>query len=161
MISGLIPNYHSEMEKLRQWGPSGFILAFKLNYGAVFSRKCNFKRSFLTISRPDRELTDTEMEIIGEKFDVWVDMIVGNTELTDGELDVLRGLKDGLGRSAIADQLGISESAVKQRAQKACVKLGAKTRTQAVAVCVPRTSIRRHQLGSSAVVAVVFRHALI
>lgn len=202
MLSNLIPNYDDEIQKLRDWGPSGFILAFNLtfrgpehlhseyppewrdiyearnyfftdpilvwavgnsgnrrwseirlpdirdmmteakafdlNYGAVFSRKSESKRSFLTISRNDREFTDTEIEIIGEKFSVWVDIVIGRKELTDAELDVLRGLKDGLGQSAIATQLGIAESTVKQRAQKACGKLGAKTRTQAVAIAVAR-----------------------
>ena len=202
MLSNLIPNYNTEIEKLRQWAPSGFILAFNLtfrgpehlhsgypdawrrlyehrnyfftdpilvwtvansgnrrwseirlpdirgvltearkfdlNYGAVFSRKSNYKRSFLTLSRPDREFSDTEMEVIGEKFDAWVDMVVGRIQLTDGELDVLRGLKDGLGQSEIAEVLGLSESAVKQRCIKACTKLQAKTRAQAVAIAVAR-----------------------
>ena len=202
VLSNLIPNYDLEMEKLRGWGSSGFILAFNLtfrgpehlhseyplewrriyekrnyfftdpilvwavgnsgnrrwsevtlpdirgtmaearkfdlNYGAVFSRKSEHKRSFLTISRPDREFSDTEIEIIGEKFDVWVDIVIGRKELTEAELDVLRGLKDGLGQAAIAARLGISESTVKQRALKACSKLGAQTRTQAVAIAVAR-----------------------
>lgn len=202
MLATFIPNYETELEKLRSWGPSGFILAFNLtfrgpeylhsefpiewrriyekrnyfftdpvlvwtinnsgnkrwseiripdvrrmmpearkfdlNHGAVFSRKRDYKRSFLSISRADRELSDTEIEIIGEKFDVWVDIIVGRRELTEGELDVLRGLKDGLGQKEIACDLGISESTVKQRALKACSKLRAKTRTQAVAIAVAR-----------------------
>ncbi len=202
MLSNLIPNYDAEMAKLREWAPSGFILAFNLTfrgpehlhseypdewrqtyedknyfftdpilvwavgnsghkrwsevslpdirgmmveaeafglkYGAVFSRKSKHKRSFLTVSRQDREFTDLELEMIGEKFRVWVDIVIGRKELTDRELDVLRGLKDGLGQSAIAQELGISESTVKQRAQKACVKLGAQNRTQAVAIAVAR-----------------------
>ena len=202
MLSNLIPNYDAEMEKLRHWGPSGFILAFNLtfrgpehlhseypsawrniyeqrnyfftdpilvwavsksghrrwseitlpdirgvmresrvfnlNYGAVFSKKSDHKRSFLTISRDDREFTDTELEIIGEKFAVWIDIVVGKKELTQGELDVLGGLKDGLGQFEISQHLGISESTVKQRALKACTKLGAKSRTQAVAIAVAR-----------------------
>ena len=54
------------------------------------------------------------------------------------ELDVLGGLKDGLGQFEISQHLGISESTVKQRALKACTKLGAKSRTQAVAIAVAR-----------------------
>lgn len=202
MLSNLIPNYDEEIDKLRAWAPSGFILAFNLtfrgpehlhseypeewrrlyeernyfftdpilvwavgnsgckrwseinlpdirkmmreaqkfdlNYGAVFSRKSDQKRSFLTISRADREFTDTEMQIIDEKFSVWVDIVIGKKELTDRELDVLRCLKDGMGQTEIAKELGISESTVKQRALKACGKLGAQTRTQAVAIAVAR-----------------------
>lgn len=202
MLSNLIPNYDDEMEKLREWAPAGFILAFNLTfrgpehlhseypeqwrnlyeernyfftdpilvwavgnsgnkrwseinlpdirgmmkeaatfglrYGVVFSCKYDGKRSFLTVSRGDREFSDTEILLIGEKFSVWAEIVVTRRELTDGELDVLRGLKDGLGQSAIAKLLGISESTVKQRAQKACVKLGAQNRTQAVAIAVAR-----------------------
>lgn len=32
MLSNLIPNYDQEMERLREWAPSGFILAFNLTF---------------------------------------------------------------------------------------------------------------------------------
>lgn len=111
---------------------------FGLSYGAIFSRKRQDKKSLLSVARADRELTDTEIEVIGAKFDSWVDMVVGGPSLTDGELEVLRYLKDGLGQAEIADCLGLSESAVKQRCIRACAKLDAKTRTQAVAIAVAR-----------------------
>ena len=38
----------------------------------------------------------------------------------------------------VVEKLGIAEATVTQRAQKACAKLGAKTRTQAVAIAVAR-----------------------
>lgn len=203
----MIPNYEAEIEKLRQIGTSGFILAFNmtfrgpehlhseypklwrriyeernyyfvdpvllwgvsrtgnkrwseirlpdvrnvmtearkfdLNYGAVFSRKYQYKRSFLTVARADRELTDVELEVLGSKFDSWVEMVVGNVHLTEAEQEVLRYLRDGLGQREIADTLGISESAVKQRVQKACSKLQAKTRAQAVAIAVARNLLDR------------------
>ena len=202
MLSNLIPNYDQEVERLLQYGPSGFVLAFNmtfrgpehlhsafpkawvkiyedknlffldpinlwtfshtgdkrwseirlpdlrgvlseakkfgLTYGAIFSRKRLDKRSLLSVARADRELTDAEIEIIGAKFDGWIDMVVGGTPLTDRELDVLRCLKNGLGRQEIADYLGLSESGVKQRCVKACAKLKAKTLTQAVAIAVAR-----------------------
>lgn len=111
---------------------------FGLRYGVVFSRKEDGKRSFLTVSCDDREFTDSEIAMISEKFSVWAETVTNRRELTDGELDVLRCLKDGLGQSAVSEQLRISESTVKQRAQKACVKLGAQNRTQAVAIAVAR-----------------------
>ena len=198
----MIPNYHQEVERLLQYGPSGFVLAFNMTfrgpehlhsafpkdwvtiyqnknyffldpinlwtfsqvgekrwseirlpdlrgvlpeakkfglvYGAIFSRKRLDKRSLLSVARSDRELTDAEMDIIGAKFDGWIDMVVGGTPLTEGELQVLRCLKDGLGRQEIAQHLGLSESGVKQRCVKACAKLKAKTLTQAVAIAVAR-----------------------
>ena len=201
-LAAMIPNYDSEVDRLLQYGPSGFVLAFNLTfrgpehlhsaypeewvklyqdrnyffldpinfwtfshigekrwseiklpdvrgvmaeakkyglvYGAIFSRKRNDKKSLLSVARADRELTDLEIEIIGAKFDGWIDMVVGRTLLTDGELDVLRALRDGLDRQEIAARLGMSESGVKQRGVKACSKLNAKTLTQAVAIAVAR-----------------------
>ena len=58
--------------------------------------------------------------------------------VTPAELDVLRCFRDGLGQIETATQLAIAESTVKQRAVKACGKLGAKSRTQAVAIAVAR-----------------------
>ena len=46
-----------------------------------------------------------------------------------------------MGQRAIAEKLGIAEATVTQRAQKACSKLAAKTRTQAVAIAVARNFI--------------------
>ncbi len=207
MLSSLIPNYDKEIVRLKEWAPSGFILAFNLsfrgpehlhseypaawrriyeernyffvdptliwiigysgnkrwseirlpdirnimkearkfdlNYGVALSRKVENKRSFLTVSRSDREFTDTEIEVLSSKFDGWVDMVVGRASLTDGELEVLRYLKDGMGQAEIAAGIGISESAVKQRCLKACTKLGAKTRAQAVAIAVGRNYFDR------------------
>lgn len=111
---------------------------FNLNYGVSISRKVANKRSFLTMSHPEREFTDTEIEVVAAKFEGWVEMVVGRSSLTAGELDVLRCLKDGLGQSEIAAALGLSESAIKQRCNKACSKLDAKTRAQAVAIAVGR-----------------------
>jgi LuxR family transcriptional regulator len=114
---------------------------YGLNYGAVFSRKINGKHSVMTLARKDRELTDTEMELAAAKFDSFLDLVVGAPLLTEGELDVLRALKNGLGQSEIATTLGLSESAVKLRCQKACTKLNARTRTQAVAIAVARNML--------------------
>ncbi len=111
---------------------------FGLVYGAVFSRKNGLKRSFMTVARSDRELTDTEIEVLDTKFATWVDLVMDRAALSQGELEVLRGFRDGLGQRDVADALCIAESTVKQRAIKACKKLNAKTRTQAVAVAVAR-----------------------
>jgi LuxR family transcriptional regulator len=63
---------------------------------------------------------------------------LARASLTDAELAVLRAFRDGLGQKETADALGIAESTVKQRAIRACSKLGAHTRTQAVAIAVQR-----------------------
>ncbi len=111
---------------------------FNMKYGAAFSQRHNATTSTLTVTRSDRELTDAEIDFVDAKFCTWGQLVMNKPPLTAGELDVLRGLKDGLGQREIATQLGISESTVKQRAIKACGKLHAKTRTQAVAIAVQR-----------------------
>ncbi|WP_187793593.1 autoinducer binding domain-containing protein [Paracoccus amoyensis] len=111
---------------------------YKLNYGMAISRKVAGKRSFLTLSHPDREFTDQEIATAATKFNLWTDLVLNRASLTVAELDVLRCFRDGMGQSETADYLDVSESTVKQRAIKACSKLGAKTRTQAVALAVAR-----------------------
>ena len=112
--------------------------AYRLNYGVAISRKVAGKRSFLTLSHPEREFTDEEIAAAQTRFTLWTDLVTNRAALTDGELEVLRCFRDGLGQSDTAESLGIAESTVKQRALKACAKLGAKTRTQAVAIAVAR-----------------------
>ncbi|TRW94285.1 LuxR family transcriptional regulator [Paracoccus sp. M683] len=124
-----IPDMRGVMPEARKFG---------LNYGVAISRKVARKRSFLTISRADREFRDDEILTTQAKFSLWNDLVVNRASLTDGEIDVLRCFRDGLGQAETAETLGISESTVKQRAVKACAKLNAKTRTQAVALAVAR-----------------------
>ncbi len=109
---------------------------FRLNYGVAISRKVAGKRSFLTLSHPEREFTDDEIARCSAKFHLWTDMVLNRAALTTAELDVLRCFRDGQGQQETAALLGIAESTVKQRALKACAKLGAKSRTQAVAIAV-------------------------
>lgn len=111
---------------------------FHLNYGVAISSKTDLKRSFLTLSHPTREFTDAEIVSVATKFENWTNLILNRASLSIGEIEVLSCLRDGLGQHAIAERLGIAEATVKQRAQKACSKLGAKTRTQAVAIAVSR-----------------------
>lgn len=110
-------------------------------YGAVFAQELEGKRSFLSIARDDRELTDDEMQQMNTNFAEWAAMMGARVALSVGELEVLRALRDGLGQRDIAKLLTISESTVKQRAISACVKLGANTRAQAVGIAVKRNYI--------------------
>jgi len=65
-------------------------------------------------------------------------LIGGRHELINGELEGLCGLKDGLGQYEIPPRPGNSDTTVKQRALKACAKLGTKSRAQAIAIAVAR-----------------------
>ena len=111
---------------------------FGLKYGAMFSRRTRGKASFLSVARPDRELNDAEMAEISAKFSIWVEAVLAKASLTENELAVLKAFRDGLGQRDTADLLGIAETTVKQRALRACNKLGAASRTQAVAIAVQR-----------------------
>jgi|Cruoilmetagenom7_1024161.scaffolds.fasta_scaffold00086_1 LuxR family transcriptional regulator len=109
---------------------------FGLKYGAVFGRVSGMKRSFMGVCRGDREFTDEELAELGEEFLRLTGLFLECANLTAGELDVLRGLRDGLAQKEISQQLEIAESTVKQRIQKACKKLNATTRAQAVGTAV-------------------------
>jgi DNA-binding NarL/FixJ family response regulator len=57
-------------------------------------------------------------------------------ELTQRELAVLAMIADGLSHEQIGDRLGIGSETVRTHMKKACVRLGASTRTQAVAAAL-------------------------
>jgi DNA-binding NarL/FixJ family response regulator len=57
----------------------------------------------------------------------------GAPELRPRELDVLRLLADGLSHEAIGERLEITAETVRSHVRKASARLGASTRTQAVA----------------------------
>lgn len=109
-----------------------------LRYGATVTKKYERKRCFVSMARPDREFTDAEIEIVEAKFIMWCELLLNKARLTEGELAVLRAFRDGHGQRECAAELGISEATVKQRLSKACSKLGATSRTQAVAMAVSR-----------------------
>lgn len=58
--------------------------------------------------------------------------------LTRRELEVLRTLANGSGNKEIADQLGISDNTVKFHIAQIMAKLGAHSRTEAVAIGIKR-----------------------
>ena len=90
------------------------------------------QRSFGSFARSDRAFTDEEMKVLKRKLE-WLHVAMAPpTNLTKAELEALRMVKDGLLVKEIANLLGISEGAVKQRLRNAKSKLGAKTGRQAV-----------------------------
>lgn len=90
------------------------------------------QRSFGCFARRDREFTDDEIGILSAKLE-WLHVAMAPpTNLTKAELEALRMVKEGHLVKEIANRLGVSEGAVKQRLKNAKVKLGAKTGSQAV-----------------------------
>lgn len=110
---------------------------FGLKFGMSSSRTTEYigERSFISACRSDREFSDDEMDIINTYFSYWVDYIE-NTKptITEAEAVVLRLLSDGIGQAEIAEQLGVSESAVKKRIGSALARLNATNRHHAIKI---------------------------
>ena len=62
--------------------------------------------------------------------------------LTTRQLEILTSVTRGLTTKAIADQMGISSSAVKQHLGAICEKLGADSRSEAVAIALHRQLLK-------------------
>jgi LuxR family transcriptional regulator len=94
------------------------------------------QRSFATFARADREISDEEIVILQSKLRRLHEATAPPTNLTRAELEALAMVKDGLLLKQIANDLGVSVGAIKQRLKNAKFKLGAKTSSQAVSVAV-------------------------
>lgn len=106
---------------------------FGLAYGAVVSIHKEDECNWITVSRSDRELTDTELAVLAAKFEGWTDSLYANiVVLEPEEVRVLQGFAKGLDRAAIAAEQEVSVSTVKLRLASASKKLGAKSRSEAV-----------------------------
>lgn len=107
---------------------------FDLNYGVAIcctDSDNDGQRSFGSFARSDREFLDVEIVELKEKLQQMHDTLVPPTNLTAAEIEALGMVKDGLLMKEIADTLGVSEGAVKQRLKNAKSKLNAKTSTHA------------------------------
>jgi len=89
------------------------------------------QRSFGSFARSDREFTDDEISFLHARLIALHDSLVPPSNLTRAELEALRMVKNGLLMKEIANTLGVTEGAVKQRLKNAKAKLKAKTSTHA------------------------------
>jgi LuxR family transcriptional regulator len=112
-----------------------------LHYGAIFCRKHNGRKSVLSVAHDSREFTDDEIAILARSFDGLVTEVKIQSSLTEGELETLRCVQQGLEYTEIAEQLGIAVPTVKARLEKARTKLGAKNTPQAIAIAIRRNLI--------------------
>lgn len=99
------------------------------------------KKSFLSLARSDRELTDNEIERVSGRFDLWTSRVTARGRPSEAQLDVLRCFRDGMSIETTAQKLNVSASTVKYRAKEATDCLRATTRSQAVAIAVARKFI--------------------
>jgi LuxR family transcriptional regulator len=107
-----------------------------LNFGAVAS--CvdpddASQRSFGFFCRSDREFQPPELIWLLESLVALHQSHARPKNLTVAELETLSLVKNGLLMKEIANLLGVSESAIKQRLKSARTKLKAKTGSQAAA----------------------------
>ena len=107
---------------------------YGLNYGVavcVADPGDATQRSFGSFTRDDREFTDDEIVELTGVLARMHRMMVPPKNLTKAELEALRMVKNGLLMKEIANLLGVTEGAVKQRLKNAKTKLKAKTSTHA------------------------------
>ncbi len=111
---------------------------FGMRYGVAIS--CSDDngglRSFGSFAREDREFEDEEIKYLLDAVGALHSAAQTPTKLTEAELEVLRMMRDGLLMKQIADEIGVSLGAIKQRLKHAKSKLGAKTSSQATALAI-------------------------
>lgn len=111
---------------------------YGLVYGATVAQKPANKKSFLSVSRADREFTETEFAELEGYLSKWLDVVTERPLLTDGEFQALECLRDGLDQAEIAARLGISLSTVKKRFRSARKKFDASTIAEALSIAVEK-----------------------
>ncbi|WP_052245445.1 helix-turn-helix transcriptional regulator [Halocynthiibacter namhaensis] len=94
------------------------------------------QRSYGSFARQDRAFSDEEIRILSQVISELHASYSPPKNLTKAELEVLIMIKDGLLMKQIADDLGISLGAVKQRLKNAKYKLHAKTSSHAAALAI-------------------------
>lgn len=106
-----------------------------LRYGVAISvedASPRGQRSFGTFCRADREFSDDEIAHLRQRLEALHIATAPPTNLTSAEIEALKMVQDGLLVKEIANRLGVTEGAIKQRLKGAKAKLGAKTASQAV-----------------------------
>ena len=107
---------------------------FGMHFGSVccvIDTSESAQRSFGSFARADREFTNGEVDSLLGIVESMHALMVPPSNLTKAELEALRMVKNGLLMKEIANLLGVSEGAVKQRLKNAKAKLNAKTSTHA------------------------------
>ena len=98
-------------------------------------------RSFGSFARSDREFSDEEVAALSGLLDGLHESSRPSGRLTAAEREALGLVRDGRLLKEIAAELGISETAVKQRLKNARVKLNARTGSHAVSIAVKASLI--------------------
>lgn len=105
---------------------------FGMKYGAVLSCGLISSRTIASVTRPDREFTQDEIDRVLVGVQRLHDMTEQTESLTKAQKDALRLIAAGDRHSAAAAKLGISESALKARLLSARQRLMARTLAEAI-----------------------------
>jgi LuxR family transcriptional regulator, quorum-sensing system regulator SdiA len=131
----------SEVDTPDPQGVRAAALRHGLPYGAVASAATiaeRGKRSYGLFFRADRDFEDDELSVLGRLVEALHSGSRMERKLTANEVEALKLIASGHRLQQIADQLGISESAVKARLNNAKVKLGARTASQAASLAASK-----------------------
>lgn len=109
---------------------------YDLNYGAIFARRKGLTFSWCSISRPDRQLSDEELDLADTLFVEFLDTIEDRGSLTREEILILKAFANGSSQKEVAELHRISEGKVKNLVRSAKKKLGCKTLAQVVSTAV-------------------------
>ncbi len=117
------------------------VLAMAASYGITFGATISCRsdaesghRSIASFGRADREFEKAELAHLYKFVQGLHDAATPPTNITDAEIEALLLLKRGLIIKEVAEELKISENAVKQRMSNARRKLGAKTTIHAASL---------------------------
>ena len=105
---------------------------YGLNYGATISTGPILSRTVCSMARSDREFTDEEIaetDVIVRRLHKLCDP---SNRLTKAQTEALKLIADGYRHAAAANELGISESALKVRLSAARDRLMARTTAEAI-----------------------------
>jgi LuxR family transcriptional regulator, quorum-sensing system regulator SdiA len=105
---------------------------FGLNYGIAVSHGPTSSRSIGGFARTDREFTDGEIEAIENLFRTLHHDSTPPEKLSSAQLEALRLISKGFRYSEAAQQIGITESALKARLQTARERLLCRTNAEAI-----------------------------
>lgn len=120
------PDPRGVLRRAREHGLSYGVVAACGGHGA--------QRSYGSFARSDRPFTETEIDLLARKLERLHRDMAAPSNLTRAELEVLEMIRGGLRLREIADRIGVTEAAIKQRLKNARGKLDARSASHAVSI---------------------------
>lgn len=118
-----IPDTRRVMKKATKHG---------LNYGAIWCRKTGNKKTVLFAAKEKREFSDIEINLINEEITPFFEAITPTRTLSNGEIIALNLYSKGASFKEVAAEIGVTESAIKERIASAKRKLDCRSTAQLI-----------------------------